>query len=166
LLTSGLPVEAKTLDWDTPSEMKVVGDWDKPAELTAEQARVAAVWADAEKVRQAEVAKEMAKPKPRFEGITALFLRDGEGSAEKTINFSAKIQSSKEYKSTKYYPGVTVKALSSQPFENSQRGDRLKVNVGNILEVLRWHSGNDYHVYSFSKRQRGIVKIAMVEIME
>lgn len=142
--------------------------WDKPAEVTAEQIRDAAVWADAEKVRQAEVAKAALKPRAEYHGIKAMFLREGEGSAEKTIKFKTRFLSTNEYKSTRHYPGVVVKALSPQSSDYSKRPDDtgFKVSPGNHLEILRLKSGNDYHVYNFQKKRRGIVKISFVEMME
>jgi hypothetical protein len=167
LLTLGLTVGAKDLDWGVPPEIVPAenGDWGKPAEPTAEQIRQAAVWADAEKDRQAEVAKAVAKPKPKFEGITALFLREGEGEKEKSIIFKTRIQSTNEFKSTSHYPGVVVRALSPQGSKRPDNRD-FRVATGNNLEILRLHSGNDYHVYNFSKKRRGIVKISFVEMMD
>jgi hypothetical protein len=146
-------------------------NWDKPAKLTIEKIDAGADWAAAEK-HAAELSKaeaESVTAKPQFIGIKAFYLREGDNPGpEKTIKFKTRIQSTNEYKTTMHWPGVIVRAMSPQGSQYSKRKDdsSFKVSTGNVLEILRVHQGDEYHVFSFAQRKRGIVKISLVEMME
>jgi hypothetical protein len=107
--------------------------------------------------------------KPQFAGIKALYLREGDSPGpEKTISFRTRIQSTNEHKTTMHRPGVIIRAIYPQGSHYSKSTDDSSFSVwtGNALEVLRTHQGDEYHVYNFRSKRRGIVKISLLEMIE
>jgi hypothetical protein len=107
--------------------------------------------------------------KPQFAGIKALYLREGNSPGpEKTISFRTRIQSTNEHKTTMHRPGVIIRAISPQGSHYSKSTDDSSFSVwtGNALEVLRSHQGDEYHVYNFRSKRRGIVKISLLEMID
>ena len=146
-------------------------DWENSTELTAEQIQSAAVWAaakkHAEELNRAEAEAARRRSKAPFTGIKALYLRGPDDPGpEKTIKFSSKIQGTNEYKTTNHYPGVVIRAMSAQPSDFLNQKNGFKVSYGHHLEILRAHQGDEYHVFNFNQKKRGIVKISLVEMME
>jgi hypothetical protein len=146
-------------------------DWENSIEMTAEQIQFAADWAAAKKhadeLNKAEAEAARGRFKVPFKGIKALYIREPEDPGpEKTIKFRSKIQSTNEYKTTKHYPGVVIRAISAQPSDFLNQKNGFKVAWGNHLEILRTHQGDEYHVFNFNQKKRGIVKISLVEVME
>jgi hypothetical protein len=146
-------------------------DWENSIELTAEQIQFAADWAaakkHAEELNKAEAEAARGRSKAPFKGIKALYLRGSDDPGpEKTIKFKSKIQSTNEYKTTRHYPGVVIRALSAQPSDFLNQKNGFKVSHGHHLEILRSHQGDEYHVFNFNQKKRGIVKISLVEMME
>ncbi len=169
-LSSGLPGAHKS-DCDKVLE---TSDWENSIDLTAEQIQSATDWAaskkHAEDINRAEAEAARGKPKGAYKGIQALYIRGAEDPGpEKTIKFRSRIQSTNEYKTTKHYPGVVIRAMSSQPSVSSEylnQKNGFKVSYGNHLEVLRVYKGDEFHVFNFNQKKRGIVKVALLEMME
>lgn len=146
-------------------------NWEKHAKLATEQLKAATEKAAADKHAEEENKAEATtvKAKPEAVGIKALYLREGDNPGpEKTVEFKTRIKSTNEYKTTMHRPGIVVRAMSPQGSHYSKRMDDSSFNVwtGNILEVLRVHQGDEYHVYSFRSKKRGIVKIALLEMAD
>jgi hypothetical protein len=146
-------------------------NWDEPAKPIAKKfeaiAKPTAVGKHAEELNKAGARTSPAKP--QFAGIKALYLREGNSPGpEKTISFSTRIQSTDEHKTTMHRPGVIIRALSPQGSHYSRNTDdsSLSVWTGNVLEVLRTHQGDEYHVYNFRLTRRGIVKISLLEMID
>jgi hypothetical protein len=146
-------------------------NWEKAANLAAEPREQVTTKAITEKhegePRMAEAPNVKTKSEPI--GIKAIYLNEGENpSLEKTIMLKSRIRATNENKTTVHSPGVRIRAITPQGSHYSKRTDdsSFKVWSGNILEILRAHQGDEYHVYSFTSRKRGIVKISLVDMMD
>lgn len=166
-IDSGLPNDGKS---DSEKALET-SDWENSTKLTAEQIQFIADWDAAKKhaedINRAEAEAAKGKSKGPFKGIQALYIRGAEDPGpEKTIKFRSKIQSTSEYKTTKHYPGVVIKATSTQPGDFLNQKNGFKVSYGHHLEVLRAHQGDEFHVFNFNQKKRGIVKVSLLEMME
>jgi len=142
-------------------------DRENSIELTTEQIQFAADWAAAKKHAEELNKAAGGRSKAPFDGIRALYLRGTDDPGpEKTIKFRSKIQATNEYKTTRHYPGVVIRAMSTQPSNFLNQKNGFKVSYGHHLEILRPHQGDEYHVFNFSQKKRGIVKISLVEMLE
>jgi hypothetical protein len=146
-------------------------DWENSIEVTAEQIMFAADWAASKKyveeLNKAEAEAAKGRSKAPFKGIKALYIRESDDlGPEKTVKFRSKILGTNEYKTTKHYPGVVIRAISAQPSDFLNQKNGFKVSHGHHLEILRTHQGDEYHVFNFNQKKRGIVKISLVEMME
>jgi hypothetical protein len=103
--------------------------------------------------------------RPEYRGITAKFCAEGRDfELTRRIKISSKILSTNEQKTTRHFPGLNIIATSVQQSERLGKKNWMRVCLGDRMEILCSRGGNDFDVYSYGQRARGVVRLYSVEM--